>query len=250
MIYPPALHLTYCTSSTRESSRIILLVGHPNVLQVGKQRSTAALGPSLKAPISRISRRGSMIFQWTRTEYNNMEKVFLGVLAGQAEPGLICVAWWWACLLSAAIYPLVFAFYYFPSVVDTPAMQHATATSHVTPMSLHNHSLALSCPHWPHYQLHHQTSFMYWMYMWSMDSAVTFPFLDGSPHCFLMIFSLFDFTDLPLWYLTALLSYLTHPDVGWPVLSYCTMWSVSQWTAAVLLWMILVLISLIVIFCI
>ena len=33
----------------------------------------------------------SMISQWTGTEYKNMEKVFLGVLAGQVEPGLICV---------------------------------------------------------------------------------------------------------------------------------------------------------------
>lgn len=33
----------------------------------------------------------SLISQWTGTEYKNMEKVFLGVLAGQAEPGLIRV---------------------------------------------------------------------------------------------------------------------------------------------------------------
>ena len=33
----------------------------------------------------------SLITQWTGTEYKNMEKVFLGVLAGQAEPGLIRV---------------------------------------------------------------------------------------------------------------------------------------------------------------
>ena len=33
----------------------------------------------------------TMISQWNGMEYNNMEKVFLGVLAGQAEPGLICV---------------------------------------------------------------------------------------------------------------------------------------------------------------
>ena len=33
----------------------------------------------------------SLILQWTGTEYKNMEKVFLGVLAGQAEPGLICI---------------------------------------------------------------------------------------------------------------------------------------------------------------
>ena len=32
-----------------------------------------------------------MISQWTGTEYKNMEKVFLGVLAGQVEPGLIRV---------------------------------------------------------------------------------------------------------------------------------------------------------------
>ena len=31
----------------------------------------------------------SLIAQWSGTEYKNMEKVFLGVLAGQAEPGLI-----------------------------------------------------------------------------------------------------------------------------------------------------------------
>ena len=33
----------------------------------------------------------TMISQWTGTEYKNVEKVFLGVLAGQAEPGLIWV---------------------------------------------------------------------------------------------------------------------------------------------------------------
>ena len=33
----------------------------------------------------------SLISQWTGTEYKNMEKVFLGVLAGPAEPGLIRV---------------------------------------------------------------------------------------------------------------------------------------------------------------
>jgi hypothetical protein len=33
----------------------------------------------------------SLVSQWTGTEYKNMEKVFLGVLAGQLEPGLICV---------------------------------------------------------------------------------------------------------------------------------------------------------------
>jgi len=33
----------------------------------------------------------SLVSQWTGTEYKNMEKVFLGVLAGAAEPGLICV---------------------------------------------------------------------------------------------------------------------------------------------------------------
>lgn len=33
----------------------------------------------------------SLVSQWTGTEYKNMEKVFLGVLAGQAEPGLIRV---------------------------------------------------------------------------------------------------------------------------------------------------------------
>ena len=32
-----------------------------------------------------------MISQWTGTEYKNMEKVFLGVLTGQVEPGLIRV---------------------------------------------------------------------------------------------------------------------------------------------------------------
>ena len=32
-----------------------------------------------------------LISQWTRTEYKNMEKVFLGVLFGSTEPGLICV---------------------------------------------------------------------------------------------------------------------------------------------------------------
>ena len=32
-----------------------------------------------------------MISQWTGMEYKNMEKVFLGVLTGQAEPRLICV---------------------------------------------------------------------------------------------------------------------------------------------------------------
>ena len=30
-----------------------------------------------------------LISQWTRTEYKNMEKEFLGVLFGSAEPGLI-----------------------------------------------------------------------------------------------------------------------------------------------------------------
>lgn len=33
----------------------------------------------------------SLISQWTGTKYKNMEKVFLGVLAGPSEPGLICV---------------------------------------------------------------------------------------------------------------------------------------------------------------
>ena len=33
----------------------------------------------------------SLISQWTGTEYKNMEKVFLGVLAGQAKPSLIRV---------------------------------------------------------------------------------------------------------------------------------------------------------------
>lgn len=33
----------------------------------------------------------SLVSQWTGTEYKNMEKVFLGVLAGPAEPGLIRV---------------------------------------------------------------------------------------------------------------------------------------------------------------
>jgi hypothetical protein len=33
----------------------------------------------------------SLVSQWTGTEYKNMEKVFLGVLAGQSEPGLIRV---------------------------------------------------------------------------------------------------------------------------------------------------------------
>src|SRR6202451_2794599 len=31
----------------------------------------------------------SLISQWTGTKYKNMEKVFLGVLAGPVEPGLI-----------------------------------------------------------------------------------------------------------------------------------------------------------------
>ena len=38
----------------------MLLVGHPNELQVGNQRLTTTLGPCLKAPISGISRRGSL----------------------------------------------------------------------------------------------------------------------------------------------------------------------------------------------
>lgn len=33
----------------------------------------------------------SLVSQWTGTEYKNMEKVFLGVLSGPAEPGLIRV---------------------------------------------------------------------------------------------------------------------------------------------------------------
>ena len=33
----------------------------------------------------------SLVLQWTGTEYKNMEKVILGVLAGQSEPGLIHV---------------------------------------------------------------------------------------------------------------------------------------------------------------
>ena len=82
--------------------------------------------------------------------------------------------------------------------------------------------ITLPCPRWPHYQSHHQPSFMYWMYMWFTDPTITFPFLDGSPHCFLMIFSLFYFTDSPPRYPIALLSYLTHPDVAWLVLSHCT----------------------------
>ena len=62
-------------------------------------------------------------------------------------------------------------------------------------------------PRWPHYQLHHWPGFMYQMYMWLMDPTVTFPFLDGSLCCFLMIFPCFYFTDLPPWYPTVLLSY-------------------------------------------
>ena len=58
---------------------------------------------------------------------------------------------WWACLLGTAIYPLIFAFYYFPPVVDTPAIQHTTVTSHVTPTSLCDHSLTLPHPCLPHY---------------------------------------------------------------------------------------------------
>ena len=135
------------------------------------------------------------------------------------------VTCWWACLLSAAIYPLLFAFYYVPSIVNTPATQNTTVTSHATPVSLCNCLLTLPHPCWPHYQLHHQTSFTYWIYMWSMDPAVTFPFLDRSPHCFLMIFFLFYFTNLPPWYPAALLSYLTFPDAGQLVLSHWAMWS-------------------------
>jgi hypothetical protein len=33
----------------------------------------------------------SLISQWTGSKYKNMEKVFLGILSGLAEPGLICV---------------------------------------------------------------------------------------------------------------------------------------------------------------
>ena len=35
----------------------------------------------------------SLISQWTRTEYKNMEKVFLGILFGSVEPGLIRIVW-------------------------------------------------------------------------------------------------------------------------------------------------------------
>ena len=47
---------------------------------------------------------------------------------------------WWACSFGTAIYSLIFAFYYFPSIVDTPAMQHTTVTSCVTLTSLCNRS--------------------------------------------------------------------------------------------------------------
>ena len=38
--------------------------------------------------------------QWSGTEYKNMKKMFLGVLAGQAEPGLI----WAVCTCLNFIY--------------------------------------------------------------------------------------------------------------------------------------------------
>ena len=105
-----------------------------------------------------------------------------------------------------------------------------------------------TCPHWSHYQLHHWTSLAYGMYMWPMDPTAIFPFLDRSLHCFLRIFPLFYFANPMQWYTTALVSYLTCPDMGWPVSSHCTTWSVSQQIIAILLQMILVLISFIVIF--
>ena len=80
------------------------------------------------------------------------------------------------------------------------------------------------------------------------DPAVTFPFLDRSPHCFLTISSLFYFTDLPPWYPTARLSYPTHPDAGRLVLNHCATQSVIQGTVAILPQMILVLVPVIIIF--
>ena len=131
-----------------------------------------------------------------------------------------------------------------PQSHDAPLWHHA---QHPWAFTIaHSHCPTLIGPITNH--TYHQTSFTYRMYMWPTDPAVTFPFLDRSPHCFLMIFSLFYFTDLPLWYPTAWLSYPTHPDAGWPVSSHCTTRSVSQGTVAILPRMILVLVSLIVIF--
>ena len=140
-------------------------------------------------------------------------------------------------------YTILFSpLYHFPSIVDTPAMQCACATTHVTSVSLRDRSLtplALICP----INLsHHRTGFAHGMYRWPTDLIVTFSFLDWSPHCFFDDYFFFQLTDLPPWYVTVSPSYLTHPDVCWPVSSHCAMQLVSQETVAISPQMILVLV--------
>ena len=137
---------------------------------------------------------------------------------------------------------LFFPVYYFPSIMNTPAMQHTCATSCMTPMSLCNHLLTPLTLVGPINQSHHWTSFAYGMYRWPMDVTVTFSFLDWSPCCFSDDYFFFWLTNSPPWYVTALLSYPTHPDTGQPVSSHCAMWSVSQGTVAISPQMILVLV--------
>ena len=140
--------------------------------------------------------------------------------------------------------------YHFPSIVDTPATQHACASSHATPMSLHNCSLTPLTLIGPVNPLHHWTSFVYGMYRWPRDLMVTFSFSDWSPCCFSDDYFFFQLTNLPPWYATVPPCYLTRPNVGRPVPSHCTTQSVSQGTVAVSLRMILVFVFPWQVFCI
>ena len=119
--------------------------------------------------------------------------------------------------------PLFLPLYHFLSVMDTLATQCACATSHVTPMSLHDCSLTPLALVGPINQSHHWTGFAYGMYRWPTDLAVTFSFLDWSLCYFSDNYFFFWLTNLPPWYATAPPSYPTCPDMGWPVSSHCAM---------------------------
>ena len=88
-------------------------------------------------------------------------------------------------------------------------------------------------PHWTHYQLHPLPVAPSDWYCIS-DGQMTYepcyylPISRQVPCHFFYIDSFC--TLLILYYVTALVSYPTHPVAGWPVTSHCATWSVSQRT--------------------
>ena len=120
------------------------------------------------------------------------------------------------------VHPSIFAFYYFPSVADTPAMRHATVTSHMTLVNLCNRWHRIAPPSLAPLLI----TPLDWLHVLNIDVIY-------GPHCYIslswqvpMLFSdvisLFYFTDSPLWYPTVLLNYPTCPDMARLVLSHCT----------------------------